>query len=99
MSCSRIVLTYENPRYEAVSYAVSSDEHADVGACEAVIKFHRRRGETMESRNVFCSRRLVGCRVCGEAGSKYDVEFVDDHCYLILPSGDVELLPAGSESC
>lgn len=99
MPCSKIVLSYENPRYEAVSHAVSHGEHMDVGACDAIMEFHRRMESDMESKNVFFSRRLVDCRVCGGPISKYDIKFVDDHGYLILPSGDVELLPPGSESC
>lgn len=63
----KLLLTYENPDYEETfDMEVESQEDA-LGICEAFMAEQDKRTREMESRNVYCSRRLLSCKVVGQA--------------------------------
>lgn len=96
MADFRLVVRFENPRY-SVAYKVRADSPEDArSACGRVVGLYEERVRRLESLNIFMSRRMVDCRLASE--SENDVEFINDDGDLILPSGDVELLPAGPEA-
>lgn len=95
MAIYRIDLRYENPRCESTSFVRAKDMKEAEAMCLSMMRLERQRLEALEGKNIFVSKRLVGCSASEE--SEDNVKLVDDHGDLILPAGDVELLSPRAE--
>lgn len=88
MADFRLAVRFENPSCIAI-YVVEADD--EQSACGEFSKKYNQEVLRLEKFNVFVSKRMVGCV---PIASKDHIQFIDDHGDLILPPGDVQLLPA-----
>lgn len=95
MATYRINLRYDNPRCESSSLVRANDMVEAESMCVAMMRLEAERMAALESKNIFVSKRLVECYAIED--SEDEVKLVDNHRDLILPAGDVKLLPSGPQ--
>lgn len=90
MAVFRIELRYENPRFESLCYFRANCLAEAEALCNSIVSFQEEMVLELERKNVFVSRRLVGCSASEDLEDH--VEFVDYYGHLVLPPSDVQLL-------
>lgn len=66
MPIFKFLLRYENPNTEEIrEVEIEHSEDADY-ACGKIMSEMDSLMESMERKNVYCSRRLVSCSACGQ---------------------------------